>query len=54
MTNNIAIILIITAAIALIIFLTSKNIKDKKSIHPDAQDIMDEIIRDKERDREKT
>ena len=53
MSNKIIIIFVIAAAIGVIIFLTWKNMKDKKTMNPDAQDSVEEEIMDRERDRDK-
>lgn len=53
MPDQLTIILIVTAAIVLVVVLTLKNIKDKKTMNPDAQDSVEEEIMDRERDRDK-
>jgi hypothetical protein len=53
MPNTLTIVLIIITGLAVIIFLVLKNKKDKKIINPDAQDSVDEVIMEKNRDREK-
>ncbi|MEO6721397.1 MAG: hypothetical protein ABIN67_13595 [Ferruginibacter sp.] len=53
MSNTVAIVLVIAAAITLIILLIWKNKKDKKLINPDAPDSVEETIMDQERRRDK-
>jgi FtsZ-interacting cell division protein ZipA len=53
MSDKLIIIIVIAAAIVGIVFLTWKNMKDKKTMNPDAQDSVEEEMMDKERDRDK-
>jgi FtsZ-interacting cell division protein ZipA len=51
--NIITIVLVGIAALALLIFLIWKNQKDKKALNPDAEDAVEEIMMDQERDKDR-
>ena len=53
-TTNIFVIVIVgVALLALVIFLIWKNNKDKKILNPDAEDAVEEIITDQERNKDR-
>ncbi|CAN5871526.1 hypothetical protein BH11BAC4_BH11BAC4_04520 [soil metagenome] len=48
-SNLLAALLVVLAAITVIVLLIIKNKKDKKLLNPDAQDSVEEAMRDHER-----
>lgn len=56
MEKNTILIFVITGLLAILFiwFLIRKNNRDRQSMNPDSQDLIDEIKNDQERDRDRT